>query len=512
MARHTPRRPSSSAARRPSSRASARRQAASRRPASRAGHCGASVCKCCPRAPRPKSRHYAPEDMVSEFRREYVRFPLEARPPKKKAEYKPSTTKFDGTTTAHDDYPAFAMEDMVPTESARPPERSGATGVPFAGVSSTKADYPEWPIEARKPKKKAAYKPSKTRFEGKSTTAEAFPAFSMEDVAPVHSAAPKRTVPPSLPFEGTSTTRDQYRKWSGVARPAARKKNSWKPSTVKFEGTSTTRDEYKPIAPEDLVGVRKRPQAKPTVPKLPFEGDTEFQRAYKKWDVAPREAKKKAPYKPSSAKFEGTTTARDDYPAFSMEDMVPTESARPPERSGATGVPFAGVSSTKADYPEWPIEARKPKKKAAYKPSKTRFEGKSTTAEAFPAFNMEDVAPVHSAAPKRTVPPSLPFEGTSTTRDQYRKWSGVARPAPKKKGAGWKPTSDDRDFVSTTRQEYTPKELPRRGCAGGCCSAYGGCCKRRDSKGVVYCVEPATARGRSRGGSVTPAAGPLTAR
>eukprot|EP00753_Platysulcus_tardus_P009615 PLAT221.3.p1 GENE.PLAT221.3~~PLAT221.3.p1 ORF type:complete len:325 (+),score=45.68 PLAT221.3:66-977(+) len=303
MARHTPRRPSSSAARRPSSRASARRQAASRRPASRAGHCGASVCKCCPRAPRPKSRHYAPEDMVSEFRREYVRFPLEARPPKKKAEYKPSTTKFDGTTTAHDDYPAFAMEDMVPTESARPPERSGATGVPFAGVSSTKADYPEWPIEARKPKKKAAYKPSKTRFEGK-----------------------------------------------------------------------------------------------------------------------------------------------------------------------------------------------------------------STTAEAFPAFNMEDVAPVHSAAPKRTVPPSLPFEGTSTTRDQYRKWSGVARPAPKKKGAGWKPTSDDRDFVSTTRQEYTPKELPRRGCAGGCCSAYGGCCKRRDSKGVVYCVEPATARGRSRGGSVTPAAGPLTAR
>ena len=92
-----------------------------------------------------------------------------------------------------------------------------------------------------------------------------------------------------------------------------------------------------------------------------------------------------------SGPFQGSSEAREAFRPH--KGAAPAKSMKPRDSAAATGLPFAGSSTTRDDYPGWeaaPREARKPQHAP---PPGLPFEGASTYQSEFPGQRAEPARP-----------------------------------------------------------------------------------------------------------------------
>ena len=79
--------------------------------------------------------------------------------------------------------------------------------------------------------------------------------------------------------------------------------------------------------------------------------------------------------------------------------------------------PFEGESTTHAHYPRHELERREARDPPKHSPSRHKFDGVSTTNEAYREWPL----PPHEPKPAARPMMQMPFEGESTTHATYRR-------------------------------------------------------------------------------------------
>jgi len=274
-------------------------------------------------------------------------------------------------------------------------------------------------------------------------------------------AIPKKTeympppVPKRLPFHGRTEAQDQFQQKSlpPAAEPEPEK---YERPRIPFTGTTTNQDAFKKWP------IKQREQMQPSRERktCPFTARTSNQDDYRPYKIEPKQATEQEQWAPSPAKFQGVPTSR-DYQAWPIEKKQEPETVERPR-----SLPFTGRTTNQDDFKPYDIKPRDTgEPEEAYSPHKDNrdFRPTSRDYQAWPIPKKEMFAP-------EETPKSLPFTARSSNQDDYRPYDIKPRDTGEPEEA-YAPLKDNRDFVPTSRdyqawpiakkETFAPEESPK---------------------------------------------------
>ncbi|DBA75099.1 hypothetical protein WJX77_001154 [Trebouxia sp. C0004] len=251
-------------------------------------------------------------------------------------------SKFNGSTTNHDDYRAWEL----PHRDAPPPV-APRVSVPFDAETSYHDTYHAHPLEAPTRHHAEPWKDNGVKFEGQSAYDSDFHAHPLERRAPMNPVPAARN---TAKFDGTSTYHDQYPAHQ-IQAHVPQHGPRYEHKNVPFEGTTTNQDAYKAYAVEPHRAMHAPVVARPYTK---FEGTTTNQDAYKAYDVHPRE-QHHVDYTYNPTPFEGSTESHDAFKQWQLEKR-----AAPPSPPMRISLPFEGTTTNKDMFKGWELPKKRP--------------------------------------------------------------------------------------------------------------------------------------------------------
>lgn len=251
----------------------------------------------------------------SSYRSEYPQHPLEARPQVAAPQYTGSGNKFEGNSTYSSEYQPHAFPER-PAQAPRAPYNS----LPFDGSSTYGSAYVQHPYERQQPYKATAQEVNTGKFDGTTSYSRDYLATQLPPGS--RHAAPAAAPYNSLPFEATTTYKDQYVQHPfDATRMPANYALAQPLNNAPFEGTSSYQDTYKQHP------LQQRPGPRPQQPlnSLPFDGTSSYNDNYKAWPMDPNAGRVQHQQPPmkASAPFDGTTTNRDFFKGWQLPAKRP---------------------------------------------------------------------------------------------------------------------------------------------------------------------------------------------
>ncbi|KAI8920575.1 hypothetical protein BC831DRAFT_478791 [Entophlyctis helioformis] len=259
-------------------------------------------------------------------------------------------------------------------------------------------------------------------------------------------------VPNDAVMDSTTTQRQDYKAWPNVTPPKHKEREPWVSTSGSFDGATTTKTDYIsfPLPPHYVR--RQQPYVKSDVK---FDGVSTQVEDYKQWEVTniPTRRKPAAPATVNAEDRDFKSTTAASY----VGHQVKRELVRAPQNRTTDGSgKFDAISTTKDAYKVWELPPRYQRHKAEYIPSASGFDGLSTYRDTYQPKRAERY--VH---PTPTyVPNDAKFEGQSTHRADYMPTGVIIRRKDFRPHNEYTVVPDDRDFVSTTRGQHSPKPLP----------------------------------------------------
>lgn len=177
--------------------------------------------------------------------------------------------------------------------------------------------------------------------------------------------------------------------------------------------------------------------------------------------------------------FQGTTTHQDDFKFMGMpKRREPSQLARTDNGIIEKNLPFEGYTTHQHDFRKW--NSRPPQRAMKVHQRDSQPDERDFGTEFSSQFGHKKVAPRKSRAPQEKRPRPLPFQGSTTNQDSYKRW-GYIQPAESVfKTRSYRPRPEDRDFLTEAHGEYTEKPFDVRAPVsqkGGCPPGW---CKREE--------------------------------
>ncbi|KAJ3272145.1 hypothetical protein HDV01_005910 [Terramyces sp. JEL0728] len=285
--------------------------------------------------------------------------------------------------------------------------------------------------------------------------------------------------PNNAKLESLTTQRDNYQPWPGVSPPKRRQQPKWQSTSGAFDGSTTTKRDYvEMVLPAKYV--RKQQPYVKSDEKM--DGISTQEADYKPWQVSSIPTRRKtipAPARGAEDRdFKSTTDA--SYVAHEpCRELVKAPQNLTTDNSSK----FEGSSTAKDAFKAWQIPPRYQRHRAMYAPSTAEFNGDTTYSNTYVPKTAERY--IH---PTPTYVPNLTkFDGKSTNKSDYMSPGKQTRAVDFSPRNVYAPTSDDRDFLSTTRRQHDPKPLPQ-------CEAtkWMGQPRQHARDGHVHLVRPST--------------------
>ncbi|KAJ3037935.1 hypothetical protein HDV00_001214 [Rhizophlyctis rosea] len=287
-------------------------------------------------------------------------------------------------------------------------------------------------------------------FYGSTENREKYTPHTLPHTQPIRKA--QAYAPNPGQFTSITTQRHDYPAWPGVRPPTKKERPVWVSTSGAFEGATTTRESYKTPKVPPGTGGRVRRNVEWVKPDTVFDASSTNKHDYRLWPTPPRPKGRMAP--PYTAgvddrDFKSTTGA-----TYTQHDIPKTVSAKRPVTVPAP-TRFEGTTTTQEAFRKWDVAPPPRREKAAYTPSGDKFDGHTTynntyTPKALPPHTLQK--------PSYTFTPT-PFSGTSTHRTDFTPLP-YSRPKDFRPNLAYVPVNDDRDFLSTMRKEHTPKSAP----------------------------------------------------
>ncbi|XP_043845862.1 stabilizer of axonemal microtubules 2 [Dromiciops gliroides] len=182
-----------------------------------------------------------PFNGITSHRLAYVPHPLEPKFLRPKEVYKPNNEPFDDLTTQRHAYKGLFGE---PAKICRPVITKVAKNAPFRESTEFRDNFLSWEIPLPKVRKLMKYDPSTGHVEQSSKIHQDHISTYMTTEVPKKQVYSRIT---KFPFQGRSTTKDDFKAWDKPCRLEMIKPNNQIPDPFgKFEGLTTFRSHYIP--------------------------------------------------------------------------------------------------------------------------------------------------------------------------------------------------------------------------------------------------------------------------
>ncbi|GFR51504.1 hypothetical protein Agub_g13919 [Astrephomene gubernaculifera] len=254
-------------------------------------------------------------------------------------------------------------------------------------------------------------------FDGSSSYKQDYPAHAINPRQPV-SPGQRQYQGNNVPFEGNSSYKQDYPAHQLEPRPPA-SGGQYQPNPAPFDGSTAYRDTYRPHAIDPSLyqrsgGGTNRPYNTGTAP---FEGNSSYKQDFPQHPIEPRQQHATSQYQANNAPFDGTSHYKSDYQAYQLEPRAP---AGPPP-APYNPAPFEGQTHYRDDFRAPPLEPRPPPPAAAYQPNAAPFQGSTETRDQYQPWPLDPANTQRRTGPPPMLP-SVPFDASSTYKQQFRGW------------------------------------------------------------------------------------------
>ncbi|XP_071424666.1 stabilizer of axonemal microtubules 2 [Pithys albifrons albifrons] len=355
------------------------------------------------------------------------------------------------TTEYVDNYPGYG--NICPPSSCKPKHELQGHRGKMDGTSIFKTDYLPYGIAKRHYRAPEEYRPKSGKIDLGTIYRKD---YNPHKVGPVTLARPpERKHTTGAKLDTIPTYRDDYRLREAQKTESCKVEHPYQPPTEKFGNPSTFQDDY---IPKEL----NPPQScKPSVAKLPsgpFDGTTIHRSAYVVHELEPRFVRPREEYKPCEQPFEDLTTHQRDFKGTPGQFA---KSCKPEHRKVGSDAPFDGISEFQERYQPWLVSLPEFRKPREYVPPTDKMDLNSTNRLDYIIHKISPAAPIRPPHGKRI---SGPFQGNTTTREDFKPWGICQRDLIKRESEIQKPEGKFAD-LTTFRSHYIPHQgTPAQSC------------------------------------------------
>ncbi|XP_042202754.1 stabilizer of axonemal microtubules 2 [Callorhinchus milii] len=337
-------------------------------------------------------------------------------------------------------------ENFKPRESYRPREEYQRHQGNMQSLTTFRADYVPHDIHARPGRILQEFKQPQGTMDLDTTYKQDFNYRSSYPSATTRPQEQKWSSRARM--ETIPTYKDHYKPWEISKRETAKPEYTFRPPSMKFGNLTTFQDDYqyKGLVPQQSF----KPSNATRLSSKPFEDLTNYRQHYIPYIYEARKRHEKEPYKPSEQTFDDLTTHRRDFKGQSGEL---TKLIRPENTNVNSNQPFYDLTEFRDKYKAWTVEPPTLHKSADYMVPEDKMNLTTTSQANFVGHNVQ---PFVSARPlPHPSRHSIPFEGISTMKEDYKPWNCTREPMIKPQGELEKPTGKFED-TTTFKAHYLP--------------------------------------------------------
>ncbi|NXS09442.1 SAXO2 protein, partial [Neodrepanis coruscans] len=350
------------------------------------------------------------------------------------------------TTEYVDKYPGYG--NISPPRSCKPKYEYQQDGRKMDGISTFKSDYLPFDIVKRPFRAPQEYRPKSGEIDLGTIYQKD---YSPHKIGPVTLARPReRKHTTDAKLDTIPTYRDDYRLKEAQRTESFKVERVYEPPTETFGNPSTFQDDFIPKELNPPQSFRP-PAAKPS--DGPFDGTTSHRTAYVLHELGPKFIRPKDEYKPCDQPFEDLTTHQRDFKGIPGQQP---KSCKPEHRKVTSDVPFTGITEFQDRYQPWLVtlpELHRPKE---YVPPTDKMDLNSTNRL---DYILHDICPAAPIRPPQRRRMSAPFQGNTTTKDDFKPRT-ICRQGMIKKEPEIKMPTGKFSSLTTFRSHYIPHQAP----------------------------------------------------
>ncbi|XP_075864884.1 stabilizer of axonemal microtubules 1 isoform X2 [Microcebus murinus] len=316
--------------------------------------------------------------------------------------------------------------------------------IPMEGLTTARRDFGPHKVVPVKLHQHKPFVPSGENMDLLTTYKQDYNPYTVSRTDPIKPRDSK--YPCGNKMECLPTYKADYLPWNQPRREMLRPEHKYRPS-ARFESRTTHQDDY-PV--KGLVNtISCKPPPVPKLCNIPLEDLTNYKMSYVPHPVEKRFVHEAAKFRPCEIPFESLTTHKESYRGLMG---APARSSKPPARPPGRDIPFSTTTEFRDKYQAWPTPQVFSKPPIAYVPPEEKMDLLTTVQS---HYTYPKGAPAQSCRPVLPIKKSCRFEGSTTTKDDYKQWDSMRTQLVKPTLHLNLPT-EPLDCLTTARAHYVP--------------------------------------------------------
>ncbi|XP_023571619.1 stabilizer of axonemal microtubules 1 [Octodon degus] len=341
-----------------------------------------------------------------------------------------------------ENYPVY--NSYLRRESFKPRLEYQRGSIPMEGLTTSRRDFGPHKVVPVKVHQPDQFIRSEENMDLLTTYKQDYNPYVVGRVGPIKPRDSK--FPCADKMECLPTYKADYIPWNQPRQELLRPPHHYRPAS-KFDSRTTHQDDY-PM--KGLVTTRScKPPPMPKLCSVRLEDLTSYKMSYVPHPVEKRFVYEAEKFRPCEVPFESLTTHKESFQGLLGE---PAKSLKPPARGPGLEAPFSTTTEFRDKFQAWPTPQVFSRAPAAYVPPEEKMDLLTTTQS---HYTYPKGAPAQSCRPVLPVKKSSCFEGSTTTREDYKQWTSarteMVKPLPQLSC----PT-EPLECLTTTKAHYVP--------------------------------------------------------
>nr|XP_012807378.1 stabilizer of axonemal microtubules 1-like [Jaculus jaculus] len=332
----------------------------------------------------------------------------------------------------------------LPSESFKPKAEYHKGPVPMEGLSTTKRDFVPHKTVPVRYQQNDNLGLSQDNMDFLTTYRQHYNHYPVCRVNAIKPRDNKNPCPDKMEY--VPTYRAHYLPWRQERRPMICPPPNFLPGSGKFDHKTTHQEDF---TRKTLVETASyKPPFVRYLTNIPLEDETSYKASYVAHPIKKLPVHKAEDFKPCEIPFDGLTTHKDSYKGLTGEPAkmwIP-----PPVRPLGPEKYISQHTEFRDQFQAWPTPKLVPKEPIPYDPPEGKL-NLLTTVQA--DYSYPNATPAKSCRPVPKIKKNGHFEGSSTTKDDYKHWT-VPRREPVKPVIQVKFQTAPMDYMTTNRAHY----------------------------------------------------------